>query len=235
MYGGGDGVPDNEDAFPRDPAAYLDTDRDGQPDFLRPGVASTITPALVEDLDDDNDGIPDVIENQRDSDPINPNSLPVKWYVDARPVPPSGLAGSIPVRDGSRDLPFATSRGTRSSAWCPNGLLNAQGQPVQRYLIIGGPANGGPLEKEIVGEKFSLYAWDGVAGSPLKLIDDLSPYTPRPEGVELILVNGEWRVMFVEDRFQATGYATRNVVHWPVSIAEFPPRGRGGSRPRPPL
>jgi hypothetical protein len=113
--------------------------------------------------------------------------------------------------------------GMRSIDWCPNGLLNAEDRPVQRYLIIGGPANGGPLEKELFGEKYSLYAWDGTPGpdniaTPQKLIDDLRPYTIRPEGVDLIQVAGEWRVLFVEDRYRAPGYGTRNAVHWPVSI-----------------
>jgi hypothetical protein len=104
--------------------------------------------------------------------------------------------------------------GIRSIEWSAR-LAGGAG----RYLIIGGPANGGPLEKEIFGEKFSLYSWTGNAGdAPVKLIDDLRPYTIRPEGVDLILVNGEWRVLFVEDRFRGTGYATGNAIHWPVSI-----------------
>jgi len=28
----------------------------------------------------------------------------------------------------------------------------------------------------------------------------------------------EWWILFVEDRYQSTGYATRNAVHWPISI-----------------
>jgi hypothetical protein len=83
-------------------------------------------------------------------------------------------------------------------------------------------ANGGPLEKETVGERFSLYAWDGSStggvARPQLLISDLAGYAVRPEGVEVINVGGQWRVLFVEDRFQSTGYATRNAVHWPVSI-----------------
>lgn len=94
---------------------------------------------------------------------------------------------------------------------------------MQRYLIIGGPANGGPFEKEKVGEEYSLYAWDGLPGinniaKPQKLLDDLRTYTIRPEGVDLMLVSGEWRVVFVEDRFMGTAYARRNAVHWPVGI-----------------
>jgi hypothetical protein len=68
-------------------------------------------------------------------------------------------------------------------------------------------------------ENFPLYSWTGNAvDAPVKLIEDLRPYTTRPEGVDLIQVNGQWRVLFVEDRFEATGYGTRNAVHWPVSI-----------------
>ncbi|MEL0190570.1 MAG: putative Ig domain-containing protein, partial [Candidatus Poseidoniales archaeon] len=43
------------DAFPLDPAGAKDTDGDGKPDQLVPGVTSTSQPPLVEDLDDDDD------------------------------------------------------------------------------------------------------------------------------------------------------------------------------------
>ena len=63
--------------------------------------------------------------------------------------------------------------------------------------------------------------WTGSAeDEACRLIPDLGPYTVRPEGVDLIQVSGEWRVLFVEDRYRAIGYATRNAVHWPVSILE---------------
>jgi hypothetical protein len=51
----GDGVPLSDDRFPGDPTAWMDTDGDGKPDFLR----GNSTKGLVEDLDDDNDGIND--------------------------------------------------------------------------------------------------------------------------------------------------------------------------------
>jgi hypothetical protein len=77
----------------------------------------------------------------------------------------------------------------------------------------------GPLEKETIGERFSLYSWDGdVATTPTRLITDLRPYTVRPEGVAIIIVGGQPRVMFVEDRFLAPGYGARNAIHWPASI-----------------
>ena len=75
------------------------------------------------------------------------------------------------------------------------------------------------LQREKARQKFTLYSWDGnPSHAPNVLIDDLYGYAIRPEGIELINVNGEWRVMFAEDRFTATGYGTRNVIHWPVSI-----------------
>jgi hypothetical protein len=54
-----DNVPDASDAFPLDAAASVDSDDDGKPDFLVPGISTTLT----EDTDDDNDGILDVDES----------------------------------------------------------------------------------------------------------------------------------------------------------------------------
>lgn len=105
--------------------------------------------------------------------------------------------------------------GVRSLKWCPHGLTNVSGQEVPRYLVLAGSANGGPLQRENFRQKFSLYAWTGnTKTAPVKLIDDLLPYTIRPEGVGLGNVAGEWRILFVEDRYLATGYA----IHWPLSI-----------------
>jgi len=112
--------------------------------------------------------------------------------------------------------------GVRSIKWCPNGLTNGSGQAVQRYLVLAGTANGGPLQRENARQRFALYAWDGSSSggvaNPQLLISDLVGYAVRPEGIEIINVNGVWRILFVEDRFLAPGYATRNAVHWPVQI-----------------
>ena len=57
-----DGISDENDAFPDDPAASVDTDEDGKPDDWNEGKSaadSTSNPALVMDDDDDNDGVPD--------------------------------------------------------------------------------------------------------------------------------------------------------------------------------
>ena len=66
-----DGVPDDEDAFPNDPAASIDTDGDGMPDDWNEGKTqadSTSDPALVLDDDDDNDGVKDI----NDDYPLDP-------------------------------------------------------------------------------------------------------------------------------------------------------------------
>jgi hypothetical protein len=62
-------------------------------------------------------------------------------------------------------------------------------------------------------------------GVGLNYLDEKGEWQPSrpewevtPEGVALIEANGEWRVLFVEDRSEAIGYGTRNAIHWPVSI-----------------
>lgn len=56
----GDGVPDDQDAFPDDIAASVDTDGDGMPDDWNVGyTANDSATGLTLDDDDDNDGIPD--------------------------------------------------------------------------------------------------------------------------------------------------------------------------------
>ncbi len=71
-----DGVSDSNDAFPLDPCAYEDTDGDTQPDELDcpPGFTSWLT----EDMDDDGDGTPDVLEGVSVGDnETNTNALMV--------------------------------------------------------------------------------------------------------------------------------------------------------------
>ena len=62
------------DAFPLDPAGDTDTDGDGKPDVLKPGVDSTSTPALEEDLDDDGDNVPDTDEDAAGTDSLLPDT-----------------------------------------------------------------------------------------------------------------------------------------------------------------
>ena len=90
--------------------------------------------------------------------------------------------------------------GIRSIKWCPDGLTNSAGQAVQRYLILAGNANGGPIQRENLKRKFSLYSWTGdLNTAPVKFMEDLQGYAIRPEGIDLMNVGGEWRVILVED------------------------------------
>ena len=99
----GDGIPDNSDKFPNDPAASIDSDSDGCPDAWNTGMTrndSTSVPQLnldqfpkdpgacldsdgdnlpntvqgtselIEDTDDDNDGMPDWWELEHSLDPL---------------------------------------------------------------------------------------------------------------------------------------------------------------------
>lgn len=68
------------DAFPLDPAASVDTDGDGMPDVLT--GESLSDPPLVEDLDDDNDGIPDLTDAEPtvfNSNDIDSDGMPDDW------------------------------------------------------------------------------------------------------------------------------------------------------------
>ena len=53
----------------------------------------------------------------------------------------------------------------------------------------------------------------------MRVVPDLAAFAVRPEGVNIITLNGQPRVIFVEDRFKAQGYDTQNSVHW--SLAEL--------------
>ena len=71
------------DAFPLDPSADTDTDGDGQPDTMVPGVDSNSDPVLIEDMDDDGDGLEDIYETDTGiyndatdtgTDPLDPDT-----------------------------------------------------------------------------------------------------------------------------------------------------------------
>ncbi|MDB2367776.1 putative Ig domain-containing protein [Candidatus Poseidoniales archaeon] len=61
------------DAFPNDPAAWIDTDGDGKPDDIVPGIETD----LVLDLDDDNDQWTDEDEAACGTDPKDVSSTPL--------------------------------------------------------------------------------------------------------------------------------------------------------------
>ena len=69
-----DGFSDEKDAFPLDPCAQIDTDGDTQPDEL--DCPEGYTSWLTEDMDDDGDGTPDVLEGTESQDAdVNVNAL----------------------------------------------------------------------------------------------------------------------------------------------------------------
>jgi hypothetical protein len=125
----------------------------------------------------------------------------------------TGAAGGSP---SLRQLNL-NGQGIRSIQWCPQ--IRNGGGTLGAYLIVGGAANGGPLKNETTRQVFSLYRWDSVTATPVRVVADLSPFAVRPEGANIITLNGQRRVIFVEDRFKAEGYDTQNSVHW--SLAEL--------------
>ena len=88
------------DAFPLDPSAHADTDGDGMPDTIT--GSSTSVPALVEDMDDDGDGLEDAVEtdtgayvdgSDTGTDPLNPDTDSDGVCDGPNAVPPICLAG----------------------------------------------------------------------------------------------------------------------------------------------
>ena len=80
------------DAFPFDAAASVDTDGDGMPDTLNGN--STSEPPLVEDLDDDNDGLLDLDEIANGTEPLNPDT-DGDGYCDGSGTVESCIAGDV--------------------------------------------------------------------------------------------------------------------------------------------
>jgi LPXTG-motif cell wall-anchored protein len=67
-----DAIYDTRDPWPTDPCASMDTDGDGQPDEIQCPIGTTTW--LVEDPDDDGDGIPDILESNNEETSSSSNS-----------------------------------------------------------------------------------------------------------------------------------------------------------------
>ena len=74
-----DGVLDTSDAYPTDPCANTDTDRDGQPDTIKCPLG--VTTWLTEDQDDDGDGVPDVSEGTESEEDSESSPITVIVFV----------------------------------------------------------------------------------------------------------------------------------------------------------
>ena len=119
----GDGVFDEYDAFPEDPAASLDSDYDGMPDDWNPNATDeqiASSPLIIDD-DDDNDGIPDV----NDPDPVYPNYF---YATDAEFG--ASFGGAVIQADGNLIVP--------ADASAANGFVNTYTERYPMLFTYGG-------------------------------------------------------------------------------------------------
>ena len=118
-----DGVYDEYDAFPEDPAASRDGDYDGMPDDWNPNATQEQIDAstLIVDDDDDNDGIPDI----DDPDPTYPNDF---YAADAEFE--ASFGGALVQADGSLIVP--------AEAETINGFVNTYTDQYPMLFIYGG-------------------------------------------------------------------------------------------------
>ena len=122
------------DAFPLDPSADTDTDGDGQPDTI--DGDSTSVPPLVEDEDDDGDGLDDVNETNTGinngptdtgTDPLDPDTDNDGICDGPNAVPPICVAGpdATPVGEPAEGLIFGVNNSLFSSLVPPYQLPGA--------------------------------------------------------------------------------------------------------------
>ena len=128
------------DAFPTDPSAHADTDGDGMPDTIT--GTSTSVPALVEDTDDDGDGLEDasetdtgtyVDESDTGTDPLDPDTDSDGICDGPNAVPPICLAGPDDDPHGSNfGGSFYGLRNSQTDGFQPAGIA-APGTTYEVY------------------------------------------------------------------------------------------------------
>ena len=72
-------------------------------------------------------------------------------------------------------------------------------RPILEDSMIGVGDDGAP-KNETGREVFALYRWDSVASAPVPVVAGFSPFAVRPEGVNIVTLNGRRRAIYVEDR-----------------------------------
>ena len=153
------------DEFPLDPSAFRDTDGDGMPDELT--GESTSEPALIEDLDDDNDTWSDEDEVACSSSPVDALDVPSDTDGD----------GICDLLDDTLDLPFTLEYPTEFIDL----IVNQKMDPVLPYVNGSGEV----ATWEIVGalpdgltfgisEARSDGLDGGIRGTPLNSTDPIS-------------------------------------------------------------
>ena len=149
------------DAFPIDPSAHADTDGDGMPDTIT--GTSTSVPPLVEDTDDDGDGLDDAIEtntglyvggSDTGTDPLNPDTDFDGVCDGPNSVPPICEAGpdGNPLGQPAEGSIYGL-RNSRMESIQPEGAAEGATYEVQpdlppgvRLSAIGGVIYGTPTE-----------------------------------------------------------------------------------------
>ena len=130
-----DGISDESDAFPNDPAASVDTDGDGKPDDWNEGKSaadSTSDPALVLDNDDDNDGVADV-------DDAYPRNASLQSNRDLKSIGDEFLASVGTVNGSAQNRPAVggLSDGSFVVTWMVDSTGMATDIIGQRYANDG--------------------------------------------------------------------------------------------------
>ncbi len=140
-----DDVPDNMDAFRTDACASADADKDGDPDTLVTGCVTGVNTTLTEDMDDDNDNVPDLTDVDD-----NNNSLIEIYTLDDLARLRDDLDG-----DGMDDgaIPEITPVG---SDGCPSS--GCKGYELARSLSFSDEAS-------YNGSSVNVDAWTNRAGS----------------------------------------------------------------------
>jgi len=175
------------DAFPTDPSGDTDTDGDGDPDVLTP--PSNSDPALVEDLDDDGDGLEDVNETNTGinngntdtgTDPLDPDTDDDGICDGPNAVPPICVAGPdmTPFGEEAEGMFYGLNNTAFSSIVPPYQLPDAVWE-ISPTLPLGmdidsvsGIISGTPLET-FANTTFTMYGNASTSSSTVSFGFDL--------------------------------------------------------------